>query len=493
MTGSAEAYLSAASLDLVEPGIPVPDYLGGSARIGMVHIGVGNFHRSHQAMYADRLLSADAATPWAICGIGTRDADRDLVTALQRQDGLYSLSLFGGDGSVATRVIGSIREVVLSVDDPRTALDRLSHPDVRVVSLTITESGYIEDPSAGRRASDDEALQADLADGLRAPRSAFGLIVAALRARRASEIAPFTVMSCDNIQANGTIARASVIAAARLVDEELAEWIGLEVGFPSTMVDRITPQPTPAQAQAVRRMLGLRDDAIVVAEPFTQWILEDDFRSGRPAWEAVGAVFAENIGAYEAMKLRLLNGAHQVLAYVGSLRGHALAHEAMRDDVVRGWLEAYWRSLALPDLDLPVGVDGDGYVRSLVERFSNPAIADTLERLASDSSARMATFVLPVLVDARDRHGFADLAGVLLASWAASVGASTSSAVTTGVSARLLSAMRDADPCAFLAATDWLAPLADDERLRASVSRTRDAFASLGAAEALERLLSSRR
>lgn len=485
--------LASATLHLVAPDVPVPAYPRHPPRIGMVHIGVGNFHRSHQAMYTDRLLAEEPDSPWGISGIGTRPEDRALFTALKNQDGLYSLSLFDRDGSIRTQVIGSLRELILSIDEPQIALDRLVDPEVHIVSLTITESGYVEDAANGRRAVDDADILADAAAGFIHPKTAFGLIVAALHARRNAGVAPFTVMSCDNIQSNGAVARASVIATARLVDDDLADWIDEHVGFPSTMVDRITPRPTPDQVEIVTQRLGVDDHAIVVAEPFVQWILEDDFRSGRPTWEKAGAIFTDDIGSYESMKLRLLNGAHQVLAYVGALRGHHFAHEAMGDPVVRNWLDRYWHTLALPTLNLPVGVDGDEYVSSLIERFSNPAIADTLERLAEDSSARMAKFVLPVLIDARNRPEFHQTAAVVLGSWATSVAASVSATVSAGVADSVLTAVRsDDDPCAFLAATDWLAPFIADAGLRESITAVRRAFDARGASVALEELLSTR-
>ncbi len=481
--------LSRAALPALPAGIPTPAYLDGSPRIGIVHIGVGNFHRSHQAMYLDRLLSADPDAPWAVCGIGVMPGDQTLARTLNAQDGLYSLSLFHPDGRVDTRVIGALREFVLAGDDPAGAIGRLVDPAVRIVSLTITESGYVEDPTNDRRASENAGIRSDVEKGLVAPHTAFGLIVAALRARRAAGVAPFTVLSCDNIQRNGTIARASVLATARLVDEELAVWIEEHVGFPNTMVDRITPRPTADQLAVVELALGLRDGAVVVAEPFEQWILEDDFRSGRPALESVGAVFTDDIDAYESMKLRLLNGAHQVLAYTGILRGHRFAHEAMQDPVVRTWLDRYWHELALPPLELPAGVDAEEYIRVLVERFGNVAIADTLERLAADSSDRMAKFVLPVLTDAREEPGFPGIAAVVLASWAIAVTTSTSPVILSGVPEEAFTAMRSGgDSGAFLTKLAWMAPLADDARLRDGVASAMRMLRSADPAQALERL-----
>ena len=476
--------LSATTLAELNPEVSLPGYLDARPRVGLAHIGVGNFHRSHQAMYLDRLLSADPALPWAICGVGMREEDRGLATALAEQDYLYSLSLLGSDGTVESSVIASIREFILAPDAPERALARLSDPSIRIVSLTITESGYVEDPANHRAAATDPAILADIADGLASPRSAFGLLVAALRARRDAGDAPFTVMSCDNIQNNGAVARASVVATARLVSDELAAWIEENVSFPSTMVDRITPRATPEQRDVVDRTLGVHDAAAVVAEPFEQWVIEDDFRSGRPAFDEVGAVFVDDIDAYESMKLRLLNGAHQVMAYVGSIAGHTFVHEAMDDPWVAYWVEAYSRRLALPTVDLPDGVDGNDYISVLDGRFRNPAIADTLERLATDSGDRMAKFVLPVLLDARSTPVFREIAPTILASWAVTIARTSSPVILESVSDDVLRAVRsEEDPAGFLASVDWLEPLSADAELRDAVA---EAVTNLRAGRLLE-------
>lgn len=463
--------LSPAVLPRVPANISTPHYRAHVGPVGIAHIGVGNFHRSHQAMYLDRLLSAHPDAPWAICGIGVREEDRAVLDALRAQDGLYSLSLFHPDGAVETRVIGALREFLLVPDQPARALRRLTDPAVRIVSLTITESGYVEDPANGRTAAEDPGIRADIAGGLAAPRSAFGLLVAALRARRDAGTPPFTVLSCDNIQNNGAVTRASVLSTAGLASTELAEWIDANVGFPSTMVDRITPRPTVGQLTVVDAALGVHDGAAVVAEPFEQWVLEDDFRAGRPPLEEFGAVFVNDIEAYEAMKLRLLNGAHQVLAYTGTLAGYRFAHEAMADASVKMWVERYQRELALPTVALPEGVDGEDYIAVLGERFGNPAIADTLERLAMDSNDRMAKFVLPVLTDARRTPEFYEIASVILASWAVALATTASPVILESVTDHVLAAVRAGDdPAGFLARIEWLAPFSDDQKLKNAVA-----------------------
>lgn len=465
--------LSLDALALLPESVDRPTYLERAPKIGIVHIGVGNFHRSHQAMYIDRLLNDDPDAPWAICGIGVREEDRGLFDALRAQDGLYSLSLFEPGGAATTRVIGSLREFVLVPDDPDAAVARLADPDIRIVSMTITESGYVEDPENGRTAGDDPVVRADAERGFSAPRSAFGLIVAALRARRDAGVPAFTVESCDNVQNNGVVAKRSVVASARLASDELADWIEGNVRFPSTMVDRITPRANGGQLETVAENLGgVADAAAVVAEPFEQWVIEDDFPLGRPPLDAHGAVFVDEIDTFEFMKLRLLNASHQVLAHAGLLRGHTYAHEGMRDPEVVAQLDRYWNELALPTTQLPDGVSGEDYVATLHERYGNPAIADTLERIATDPDDRMSKFVMPVFRDAQVRiETFVEVASRILANFAVAISETDSPVVLASASDETLAALHDeSDPAGFLATIGWLAPLAQNAQLRDAVA-----------------------
>ncbi|HTN59080.1 MAG TPA: mannitol dehydrogenase family protein, partial [Protaetiibacter sp.] len=240
-------------------GTSAPDYLDDEPRVGIVHFGVGNFHRAHQAMYLDRLMHAGLARDWAICGVGLLERDARMRDALTEQDGLYTLTLRHPHGRDEIEVIGSIRRFLHAPDDPDAVLEQLADPGVRIVSLTITEGGYVEDAANGRRAVDEPLVRAETAAGLAAPRTAFGWIVAGLRERRRRGVPAFTVLCCDNIQGNGEVARRSVEAVARLVDEELADWIAAEVAFPSTMVDRITPVTTPADVERIHERLGVHD------------------------------------------------------------------------------------------------------------------------------------------------------------------------------------------------------------------------------------------
>ena len=366
----------------------VPSYDRGLVGTAIVHIGVGAFHRSHQAAYLDRLLDAGGAPTWGVSGIGLLPEDRAVAEALRRQDHVYTLVLKDSDGTVSGRRIGALREHLLAVEDPENVLRRLAGPQVRVVSLTITEGGYDVDTSS---------VAADLA-GDAPPRTVFRYVIEALQRRRAAGLPPFTVMSCDNVQHNGSVARTAFTTYAARVDPALAEWVRTHVAFPSSMVDRITPVTTDADRALVRELWGVDDDVPVVAEPFSQWVLEDRFSCGRPDLERVGVQLVDDVAPYERLKLRLLNGGHQAMAYVAALRGHRDVADAVDDPLVAQLLDAYLDE-AVPTLQTVPGVDVADYRTSLHQRLRNRAIGDTVERLCAFGSDRIQAFVLPVLRD----------------------------------------------------------------------------------------------
>lgn len=407
------------SIGTLPTDVRVPHYLDDDIRLGIVHFGVGNFHRSHQAMYVDRLLAGGLAREWAICGVGLLERDVAMRDILLGQDGLYTLNLRQPDGSDEFAVIGSIRDFLYAAENPDALLARLTSPETRIVSLTVTEGGYVSDPTTGRAPEDNRLVAEEVANGLSAPRTAFGWIVAALRERRAQGIEPFAVLSCDNIQGNGRVARASVEGVARLVDAELADWIASEVAFPSTMVDRITPATTQDDIDRVAAALGVRDAWPVASEPFTQWIIEDDFPHGRPPFEKVGATLVRNIDPYEAIKLRLLNGSHQALAYIGQLMGYEYVHEAIGDSKIAEYIRSYMKNEAVPTLDVPAGFDVPAYIDELFVRFSNPHVRDLLSRLSVDASNRIPKFLVPVLTDRIDQGAATVVGASILATWRA--------------------------------------------------------------------------
>lgn len=409
--------LNAVNLDRLDPRVERPGYDRSAVSIGIVHLGVGGFHRAHQAAYLDAVMQLGRGDAWGISGVGLLPGDEAMHAALDAQDGLYTLMTRAPSGAVSARVIGSLLEHHFAPADPSAVLDRLAAPGTRIVTLTITEGGYGIDPASGRFLSEDPAIAHDTVSGA-APRSVFGYLLAALRRRRESGIAPFAVVSCDNIESNGKVARTSLSAFARLADPSLAEMIESEVAFPSSMVDRITPVTTPADRAELEERFGIADRWPVVCEPFCQWVLEDNFPDGRPELEAVGVQMVQDVAPYEQMKLRLLNAGHQAIAYVGILAGYRYAHEAVTDPLIAAFLSGYLREEAQPSLAPVAGIDLDAYRASLLERFSNAALGDTLARLCAHSSDRIPRFVVPVIAENLAAGRPVRLGAAILASWA---------------------------------------------------------------------------
>jgi mannitol 2-dehydrogenase len=377
-------------------GVAVPTYDREGVRTGIVHFGVGGFHRAHQAMYVDTLLESGQATEWAITGVGLLPGDKRMRDVLRAQDFLYTLVVKDPDGTMHPRVIGSIVDYLFAPDDPEAVLRLLTEATTRIVSLTITEGGYLVNQTTGEFDADDPSIQPDLRPGA-VPTTAFGFITEALARRRAAGVEPFTVMSCDNIQGNGEVAHRMIGAFARLKDPELADWLEEHVTFPNSMVDRITPVTTEHDRELVAERFGVEDGWPVVCEPFTQWVLEDRFPTGRPPFEAAGAQVVPDVEPYELMKLRLLNASHQALCYLGYLSGYRYAHEVCSDPLFTGFLLGYMDDEATPTLAPVPGVDLAAYKHQLIERFANPEIRDTLARLCAESSDRIPKWLLPVV------------------------------------------------------------------------------------------------
>jgi fructuronate reductase len=376
--------LSSSTLAQLPADIARPRYELDAVRVGIVHLGVGAFHRAHQAVYVDDRLAA-GERDWAICGASLRSPEtRD---ALAPQDGLYALAVRAADGE-RLRVVGALRSLLVAPEDPEALLRAMSNPAVRIVSLTVTEKGYCHDPATGTLREDHPDVVADLASPAR-PRSAPGFLVEALRRRRADGAAPFTVLCCDNLPANGHTVGCVVTRFAALRDKDLARWIEDAVAFPSTMVDRIVPATTDADRAAVAARLGLDDAWPVVTEPFTQWVVEDRFASGRPRLEEAGAELVADVAPYELMKLRLLNGSHSTLAYLGYLAGYETIAETMTDPAFARLVRGLMDEEVTPTLKVPPGADLAGYKRSLLERFANPALKHRTWQIAMDGSQKL--------------------------------------------------------------------------------------------------------
>lgn len=395
--------------------IVLPRYDRDEVTVGIVHLGVGGFHRAHQAVVVDDILAA-GDTSWGICGVGLLPGDSAMRDALRGQDTLYSLMTRSADGGQEVRVVGSIVEYLFAPEEPDAVLGRLTDPATRIVSLTITEGGYLQDHATGEFDPRAAEVVADLENPER-PSGAFGYLVEALRIRRERGVAPFTVMSCDNIRGNGDVARAATVGYAMMRSLELAVWIEEHVAFPNSMVDRITPATSPEARALLREEYGLDDAWPVASEDFFQWVLEDRFTDGRPRYEIGGVQVVDDVLPFELMKLRLLNASHQVLAYVGSVAGYRLVHEAVADERIVALLRRFWETEAIPTLHPIPGVDFHAYSETLLARYSNPHVRDTLERLATDASNRIPVFVLPIVRD-RLAAGHATPVGALtVAAW----------------------------------------------------------------------------
>ncbi|MFJ2331526.1 mannitol dehydrogenase family protein [Pseudomonas helleri] len=388
--------LNRRNLDNLTPKVAKPTYLDSDTQHGIAHFGVGGFHRAHQAFYTDALMDQGRDLDWSICGIGLRPEDRKVRDDLAGQDYLYTLFELGDSDDTQSRIIGSISDMLLAEDSIQTVIDKLASPHIRIVSLTITEGGYCIDDSTGEFMAHLPQIQQDLAQP-HAPRTVFGVLCAALAQRRANNTPAFTVMSCDNLPHNGNVARKALLAFAALSNPDLHDWIAANVSFPNAMVDRITPMTSNAHRLQLHDQLGIDDAWPVVCEPFIQWVLEDKFSNGRPAWEIVGVQLTDDVTPYEEMKIKLLNGSHLALTYLGFLKGYRFVHDTMNDPLFVAYMRAYMDKDVTPQLAPVPGIDLTAYKNTLVQRFSNQAIADQLERVCSDGSSKFPKFTVPTI------------------------------------------------------------------------------------------------
>lgn len=484
--------LSSRSLPLLGRSVRTPAYDRSRVHPGIVHLGVGGFHRSHQAMYLDRLMESGQALDWGICGVGVLPADRRMQEVMAAQDCLYTLVVKHPDGAVDARVIGSIVEYLFAPDDPDAVVEKMAAEATRVVSLTVTEGGYNASAVTGEFDGTHPGVVADLQPGA-ALRTSFGLVVEALVRRRERGLPPFTVVSCDNIPGNGELARSSFAAFAALRDPGMGEWVADEVPFPSSMVDRITPVTTGDDRAELADRFGVEDAWPVICEPWTQWVLEDSFSCGRPRLEDVGVQLVGDVAPYELVKLRLLNAGHQVLAQPGRLAGLRYVHEACGDPVFRAFLRRYLEEEAAPTLAPVPGIDLEAYEEGLVDRFASPAIADILARICAEASDRIPQFLLPVLRANLATGGPIDAAVTVLAAWARSAEGADDAGRPIGLVDSRASALaeraRSGNPLAFVADRDLFGDLVDDERFVAAYRTASDSLRTRGARATLQDLI----
>jgi len=403
-----------ATLDDLPEGIARPRYDRSRLTPGIVHIGLGNFHRAHQAWYLHRLMQQGEALDWAILGAGVRPYDAAMRDRLLAQDCLTTLIELAPDHRSA-EVTGPMIDYLPIEEGNGTLISAMADPAIRIVALTVTEGGYYLDAAGGLDLSHpDIAHDAAHPD---APRTAFGAMVAALKRRQEEGYAPFTGLSCDNLRGNGAILRQVVVGLARMTDEALADWIDRRCAFPNSMVDSIVPATGPAEVALVREF-GIDDAAPVTHENFRQWVIEDTFCAGRPDWDRVGATFTADVHSYEMMKIRILNAGHQVLANAGELMSVPTIADCMAHPAIAALFEKVQTREIVPHVRGVPGMTPSDYLELIKRRFSNPAIRDTTRRVAFDGSSRHSGFVLPILRDALDAGGSVEGLALVEALWA---------------------------------------------------------------------------
>lgn len=403
-----------ATLQLHSQRIEVPTYDRSTLQRGVVHIGAGNFHRAHQAVYFDDLACSGISTQWGLTGVSLHS--RDVKDLLSAQDGLYTVVQRGHDRQTA-RVVGSIGSYHYAPNDSAAVRAALDDPQTRVVSLTITGNGYFLDPVTREFDATHPDVRADLVAS-NSFATAWAYLTDALDRRRRAGTAPFTVLCCDNIPDDIQAARTALVSFAALKDPGLARWIDTHVAFPSTMVDRITPRTSNSERQFVERTFGIADKWPVVTEPYCQWVIEDTFSNGRPPLDEVGAQFVSDVSDHKQVKTRMLNGTHIAMACLGTLAGYQRTDEAMRDDVIFDYVEQLMRDEIQPLLPAVPGMNTPDYRDTLLTRLSNPRMSDQLSRLARRGSSKISSFLLPSLQEAIEQGRPHTLLMLALAGWA---------------------------------------------------------------------------
>ncbi len=487
--------LGHANLDRIPSAIRRPAYDRSRVTPGIVHLGLGAFHRAHQAVVIDDCLAAGSSS-WGIIGASLRSPEtRD---ALAPQDHLYTVAVRATEGT-ELRVIGALLDSVVGREKPAALVERMADPAIRIVSLTVTEKGYCHTPQTGDLDERHPDVVHDL-NNLDAPRSAPGFIVAALARRRALGVQPFTVLCCDNLAANGHTVQRIVTQFAALRSKDLGKWIADKATFPSTMVDRIVPQTTDTDRDAVASSLGLRDAWPVMTEPFTQWVVEDRFVTGRPDLAAAGVELVSDVKPFELMKLRLLNASHSALAYLGYLAGHETVAAASSDPVFARFLQGLWGEI-IPTVPAPQGVDLKTYAGDLLARFQNPAIRHRTWQIAMDGSQKLPQRLLGAMQDRLAKNLPIATHALAVAGWMRYVTATDEQGraidVRDPLAAELAALAREAGPAAerlapaLLGVGKVFGPLGAEPRLREAVTVALGRLYKEGARRAVETLISA--
>lgn len=480
--------LGNATLKNLPAAVQAPAYDRGALTPGIVHIGLGNFHRAHQAWYLHRLMQQGLAHDWAIIGAGVRAGDAAMRDRLLAQDCLFTLIELDPNG-VSAELIGSMIDFVPIEEDNASLIAAMADPAIRIVSLTVTEGGYYRDVAGDLDVNHDD-IQHDAAHPL-SPRTAFGAMIAALKLRRDAGHGPFSAQCCDNLQDNGVIMRQTLAGLARLHDADLADWIDANVAFPNSMVDCIVPATGETELELARD-IGIDDAAPVTHENFRQWVIEDAFCAGRPPWEQAGATLTDNVHQYESMKIRILNAGHQVLANVGEVMGVQTIADCMAEPRIAAFFHTVQNTCILPHVDAVPGTTPQAYLELIESRFANPKIRDTTRRVAFDGSSRHPGFVLPIVREALSADTAIEGLALVEALWARMCEGSREDGSVIDPNDPNWSALNAAakaaksDPSAWLAQRTIYGDLAQDKAFAAAFTRWLTHIWENGAASALE-------
>ncbi|APY09840.1 mannitol dehydrogenase [Seonamhaeicola sp. S2-3] len=408
--------LNSKNLSAIAERVKVPTYDRSTIKTGIVHVGIGGFHRAHQAYYTDQLLHNENIKDWGICGVALLDFDTKIYQTLKNQDGLYTLVVKELDGTLTKQVIGSIVEYLFAPQNPTAVIEKMASPEVKIITLTITEGGYNYNEATKAFDFSNLSIIHDL-EYPKTPKTIFGYLTQALKLRKKLGLKGVTIQSCDNIQGNGDMTKKMLLSYIRKAEPELVSWVETNVSFPNAMVDRITPVTSVEDITHLKETSGIDDAWPVVCESFKQWIIEDDFVAGRPPWEKVGVQFVEDVEPFEKMKLQLLNAGHSVLGILGALIGYNTIDEAANNKSIKNFLKIYMRDEVAPILRDLKGVDLESYEATLLERFGNIYIKDQIERICSESSSKIPIFILPTVKAQLKENGSITYAAFVIAAW----------------------------------------------------------------------------
>jgi mannitol 2-dehydrogenase len=409
--------LSNSSLKELADRVAIPNYNRENIKTGIVHIGVGGFHRAHQAMYLDQLLHDKANVNWGICGVALLHFDQKIYNTLKDQDGLYTLVVKELDGTQTKRVIGSIVEYLYAPDGPKTVIEKMANTDVKIITLTITEGGYNLNEATGEFNLDNPQIIQD-SQNPDAPKTIFGYLTQALKLRKESNNGPVTILSCDNIEGNGHVAKKMLLSYVQFAEPSLLPWIKQNVSFPNSMVDRITPATIATDISQLLETSGIEDQWPVVCESFQQWVIEDNFIAGRPALEKVGVQFVKDVTPFEKMKLGILNAGHSVIGILGALLGYSTIDEAIHNPEIAKFLAIYLDNEVTPTLRNLEGVDLAKYKKTVADRFGNIYIKDQIDRICSETSAKIPKFIMPTVQGQLKLGGSINYGAFVIAAWA---------------------------------------------------------------------------